>query len=336
MEWHTKDARYGFGHAGQLGWTGYTWNEKLIPQPQAFIEELRKDGIFVVLNDHPHDGVRDHERAYSQFMAMLGAGYPENPPFDAGDPKYMQAFFQAAHTPIEKQGVDFWWVDWQQNRLIPWVHRVPGLRHLPWLNCLYYRQSEQMTDGKTKLRGQGFSRWGGWGSHRYPIQFSGDTSCSRAGCSSERFPLPCGSIRILTSTGGPGYGANSSRMRCAALTCFVHACFLIFTQAFASAVRRRCRCSGRCIWNILRGTKHTNTRPSISSEITCWSPLSLPPVRARSTRQNGRSGSQKERGTTSSPVKSLMATRRAQSRRLWIRFPCTFAPARPLRCSRKR
>jgi hypothetical protein len=175
MEWHTKDARYGFGHAGQLGWTGYTWNEKLIPQPQAFIEELRRDGIFLVLNDHPHDGVRDHERVYPQFMAMLGAGYPDNPPFDAGDPKYMQAFFQAAHTPIEKQGVDFWWVDWQQDHLIPWVHRVPGLRHLPWLNCLYYRQSEQMTDGKTKLRGQGFSRWGGWGSHRYPIQFSGDT-----------------------------------------------------------------------------------------------------------------------------------------------------------------
>ena len=31
-------------------------------------------------------------------------------------------------------------------------------------------------DGAEKrvLRGAGFSRWGGWGDHRHPIQFSGD------------------------------------------------------------------------------------------------------------------------------------------------------------------
>lgn len=179
MEWHTKKpARYGFGHAGQLGWTGYTWNEELIPDPQGFIQELGREGIFVALNDHPHDGVRDHEKCYSDFKKMLGPGYPENPPFDAGDPQYMKAFFEAAHTPIEKQGVDFWWVDWQQDHLIPWVHRVPGLRHLPWLNFLYYQQSEKMTANGKNLRGQGFSRWGGWGGHRYPIQFSGDTVTS--------------------------------------------------------------------------------------------------------------------------------------------------------------
>ncbi len=174
MEWHTKkEARYGYGHAGQLGWTGYTWNKTLIPDPEGFLAELRRQGIFTVLNDHPHDGVRDHEACYPAFKAMLGPQYPENPPFSAADPQYMKAYFEAAHIPIERQGVDFWWVDWQQDYLIPWVPRVPGLRHLPWLNHLYFQHS--MQDGQ---RGQGFSRWGGWGDHRNPIQFSGDTDGS--------------------------------------------------------------------------------------------------------------------------------------------------------------
>lgn len=178
MEWHTKNARYGFGHAGQLGWTGYTWNQELIPDPREFIQELRRNEIFVVLNDHPHDGIRDHEACYSHFKVLLGPGYPDNPPFDAGDPVYMKAFFEASHVPIENQGVDFWWVDWQQDYILPWVSRVPGLRHLPWLNQLYYQHSQRrVVDGET-LRGQGFSRWGGWGDHRHPIQFSGDTTSS--------------------------------------------------------------------------------------------------------------------------------------------------------------
>lgn len=42
-------------------------------------------------------------------------------------------------------------------------------RHLPWLNEIYYNYS-----ARDQLRGAGFSRWGGWGDHRHPIQFSGD------------------------------------------------------------------------------------------------------------------------------------------------------------------
>ena len=44
------------------------------------------------------------------------------------------------------------------------------MRHLPWLNRLYYGQTEK--GGK---RGFSFSRWGGFGDHKHPIFFSGDT-----------------------------------------------------------------------------------------------------------------------------------------------------------------
>lgn len=43
------------------------------------------------------------------------------------------------------------------------------MRHLPWLNKIYYDYS-----ARNNLRGAGFSRWAGWGDHRHPIQFSGD------------------------------------------------------------------------------------------------------------------------------------------------------------------
>lgn len=171
MGWHGQaEARTGYGHGGRLGWTGYTWNKTLIPDAGALLKEFHDDGISVTLNDHPCDGMRSHEEYYPEFMKLLPPGTPENPPFDAGNPGYMDAFFKTALEPREKQGVDFWWVDWQQDYIYPYVHGVPGLQHLPWLNYLYFQHS-----GAGDKRGQGFSRWGGWGDHRHPIHFSGDT-----------------------------------------------------------------------------------------------------------------------------------------------------------------
>ena len=175
MDWHTRDAVTGYGHAGTLGWTGYTWNRTLIPDPELLLGELRDDGIFVTLNDHPSDGIREHETCYDDFIDRLGLPAGANPPFNAGDRQYMDAFFQAAHVPLERQGIDFWWLDWQQDYIYPYVYGVPRLRHLSWLNYLYFQHSQR--DGR---RGQGFSRWGGWGDHRHPIQFSGDSGCTWA------------------------------------------------------------------------------------------------------------------------------------------------------------
>lgn len=169
MDWHSKDASVGHTYAGTLGWTGYSWNTELLPHPEKLLCDFKEDGIYVTLNDHPCDGMRDHEKNYADFCAQLGLQPGENPPFDAGNRLYMQAFFNTAHKPLEEQGVDFWWLDWQQDIIYPFVYRVPGLRHLPWLNFLYYQQSAD-----NDRRGQNFSRWGGWGDHRHPINFSGD------------------------------------------------------------------------------------------------------------------------------------------------------------------
>ena len=202
MDWHYQDwghnegepyALFGYGHAGQnLGWTGYTWNNTLIPDPDSLINTLHSKGVKVVLNDHPADGLRDHDTHYPEFIKELeDKGYTEKVPlneemqsgrekenlgrnvknfrFNAGDRDYMDAFFRHALLPIEKQGVEFWWLDWQQDRLYPTVNGIKNTPHLSWLNHLYYEHSK-----KTGKRGASFSRWGGFGDHKHPAYFSGD------------------------------------------------------------------------------------------------------------------------------------------------------------------
>ncbi|HUU85627.1 MAG TPA: TIM-barrel domain-containing protein [Phycisphaerae bacterium] len=152
------------------GWTGYTWNGELIPEPEKLLSELHDRGLHVALNLHPNEGVGAHEAAYPEFARAMGmdpAG--EQPiPFDIADPRYVENYFNLLHHPLEAQGVDFWWVDWQQER----TTKIAGLDPLPWLSHLHFYDRAREGTGR---RGLTFSRWGGWGCHRYPIQFSGDT-----------------------------------------------------------------------------------------------------------------------------------------------------------------
>lgn len=168
MGWHTNDATTGTGHNGHLNWNGYTWNKELIPDPKALIDSIHARNVTVSLNDHPHDGLRPHEHNYAEFAAELGATDGPVPLFDLSDRNYMEKFFKYAHRPSEDMGVDFWWLDWQQNYLYPYV-RGHNTTSLAWVNELYYRDSQN-----NNRRGAGYSRWAGWGDHRHPIQFSGD------------------------------------------------------------------------------------------------------------------------------------------------------------------
>jgi len=169
MDWHTVDAKVGTGHAGNRGWTGYTWNKNLIPDPNGLVGKLKADNIHVSLNEHPHDGIRPNESMYADFMKAMGREPGgETILFDASDKNYMTNFLKYAHGESWDMGVAFWWLDWQQDYLYPLV-RGTNMNHLTWLNKLYYEESQ-----RNGLRGAGYSRWAGWGDHRHPIQFSGD------------------------------------------------------------------------------------------------------------------------------------------------------------------
>lgn len=187
MDWHYNDwqmgddeesrkhrATAGYGHGHNIGWTGYTWNEPLVGDHKKLLKDLHEKNIYVTLNDHPADGIRTHEDCYEDFMRDMGVD-PKcgiNLEFDAGDKKYMDAFYKNAHSKLEAEGVDFWWVDWQQDWVKPCV-KGTFMNHLPWLNHCYYHHGE-----KDNKRGLSFSRWGGFGDQKHPIYFSGDTHCT--------------------------------------------------------------------------------------------------------------------------------------------------------------
>jgi len=158
MDWH-KD-----------GWTGWSWNRELLPDAEDLLKWFHGQGLAVTLNLHPADGVAPHEDMYADFMRAMGKdpASGETIPFDAGSKDYMDTLFQYAVEPLEKEGVDFWWLDWQQY---PDTRGIPGLTNLRWLNNYFYQHT-----GEGGRRGMSFSRWAGWGDHRHPIHFSGDSS----------------------------------------------------------------------------------------------------------------------------------------------------------------
>ncbi|MCB5484592.1 alpha-xylosidase, partial [Blautia faecis] len=49
MDWHLVDIDPKYGS----GWTGYTWNRELFPNPTRFLDNLHTRGMKVTLNVHP-------------------------------------------------------------------------------------------------------------------------------------------------------------------------------------------------------------------------------------------------------------------------------------------
>lgn len=187
MDWHWVDVADRFGRGsvpdrrslglkGMLstvfqnsGWTGYSWNTELFPDYKAFLKKLQNDNFKVTVNLHPADGVRFFEDMYEEFAEFMGIDpkTKQTIPFDLTDKKFKEGYFKYLHNGYEEDGVDFWWIDWQQGT----NSKVKGLDPLWILN--HYHSEDIARNGKRPLI---LSRYAGLGSHRYPLGFSGDTT----------------------------------------------------------------------------------------------------------------------------------------------------------------
>ncbi len=183
MDWHKP------------GWTGYSWDRDYFPDPKDLLRTLRKRGVKITLNLHPADGVFDFEDAFPAMLKEMGLRRKDLPdlepvyhrlyellgldpkkakriPLDICDPNYMRAYFKCLHHPMEKDGIDFWWMDWQQGNQ---GSQLPNLDTLPWINELHWQDQARRRPTKRPLN---FSRFGGIGAGRMPVGFSGDTLIS--------------------------------------------------------------------------------------------------------------------------------------------------------------
>lgn len=166
MDWHLTDVPSRFGS----GWTGYTWNEKLFPSPKRFLTWLHEQGLAVTLNVHPADGVRAFEEQYPVMAEKLGLNTELEEPaqFNLMSEDFRESYFEDLHHPLEEEGVDFWWIDWQQGE-----ESSTGIDPMWLLNHYHYIDVQRKEANDIIL-----SRYVGPGSHRYPIGFSGDTIIS--------------------------------------------------------------------------------------------------------------------------------------------------------------
>ncbi len=164
MDWHITDVDSKYG----TGWTGYSWNRELFPDYRRFLKGLRDRNLAVTLNLHPADGVRGFEDMYEAAARKAGIDPATEQPVecDLSDQKLREAYFTEVLHPYEDDGVDFWWIDWQQGK---------GRGEDP-VDPLFLLNHYQYTDHKGRnIRPMIFSRYAGAGSHRYPVGFSGDT-----------------------------------------------------------------------------------------------------------------------------------------------------------------
>jgi hypothetical protein len=164
MDWHVTQT----GNKSS-GWTGYTWNRQLFPDPEGFLRYAHDKGLKISLNLHPAEGIHPHEEQYPAMAERLGIDPKTEAPvvFEITDPAFAAAYFEVLHHPYEKMGVDFWWIDWQQGQ----KSALAGLDPLWLINHLHFHDLGR----DSKRRPFIFSRWGREGHQRYPIGFSGDT-----------------------------------------------------------------------------------------------------------------------------------------------------------------
>ena len=153
------------------GWTGYTWNTELFPDHRELLDWLHANHFHVTLNVHPSQGIRFFEDCYDRACKHLGKD-PESReplPFNITDKSFRRVYFEDVHHPLEAEGVDFWWLDWQQGTQI-----YPGSPDPLWALNHYHTQDKAGGSQRPLI----LSRYAGLGSHRYPLGFSGDTICS--------------------------------------------------------------------------------------------------------------------------------------------------------------
>ena len=199
MDWHYSDTvdedfkvseegknteEYVGSPAVNMGWTGYTWNKNLFPDYKEFLKKVKAKNLRVTLNVHPSDGVRFWESCYDSVAGAMGQIPTEQKQvkFDFTYDRFINVYFDLIHRPYEADGVDFWWIDWQQPDIAWHDERPEILKQMEPLGAYdplwalnHYHYLDNAAGKATPLI---LSRYAGIGSHRYPLGFSGDTEIS--------------------------------------------------------------------------------------------------------------------------------------------------------------
>jgi alpha-glucosidase (family GH31 glycosyl hydrolase) len=168
MNWHTKDR-----------WTGYSWDDHLFSQHSDAISYMKHRQLAVTMNLHDAEGVHSHETHYPEMCRAIAKLQDTNETinFSIVNSTIAYALEDTILWPLEKNGVDFWWIDWQQGEGEKGEGGAAGNKQNPtiWLEHIRSTNAQRRYQSN---RNMVLARFGGLGAHRYPIHFSGDAAQS--------------------------------------------------------------------------------------------------------------------------------------------------------------
>lgn len=160
-------------------WNSWDWNTTAFPDPKAFFQWTKEQGLAIPLNLHPTIQGDDAKFTATNTTAggLISKGGRYH--FDFTNKKHAQAYFDL-HKPFNDLGVRFWWFDQAEEP----NSAVKGVPADTWINGLYVKDANDR-----ELRGFAFSRLGSghagysdgrkpgiaWSEHRYTLHFTGDT-----------------------------------------------------------------------------------------------------------------------------------------------------------------
>lgn len=155
-------------------WGGFTPNATLFPDFVAFLQKVHDTGVHVVTSNHMQVGISSCEEHYTDMAAALGmsAEFVENReviPCALDNKTWVQALFKSILDQRTLRNIDYWWNDFPgcATDITGWDAQAPAT--LFWADYVF--------DYHQRLRNQRsilLSRYGGLGSHRMGIGFSGD------------------------------------------------------------------------------------------------------------------------------------------------------------------
>lgn len=145
------------------GWEGFDWNKKLIQNPAQLLNWFHKNDLATSLNIHP-GLLPDSDTHADEARKTLKIDKRQPVKFNLADNRQSYTYLEMLHRNLMDIGVDFWWIDGNSAEM-------DGLDSQLWTNKIYYNFTKQYSNARPAI----LSRFGGPGSQRYPIGFSGDT-----------------------------------------------------------------------------------------------------------------------------------------------------------------
>lgn len=145
--------------------TGFSFNKELFESPEDFTKYMHDRGVRIGISLTPDGKINNYEDNYNQLAVSLGIDDGNPIAFNVYDKKFIQQYFEHIINPINKIGIDFYWLNYKNPDDL---HSINALNNYHFNDYKKYQSQ----------RGLILAHSGVAAAHRYPVHYSGQTLVS--------------------------------------------------------------------------------------------------------------------------------------------------------------